>query len=411
MLMGALSHTEQGIAPQKHLIKKPEKQMNRATFGRIAYLDILKALAIIMVCTYHAPLTLSFMQWHEPPTMSLELQRFIWGMLSPCVPLFFMVTGTLLMGSRRPIRLKHHLKKIAHILVQFLVWQAITLAVIALWQGVNVFDNGLGAFVSTILFNARDIGIPLNHLWFIPTYIAVSLLLPFFAFAFAQWDNQAANAGFYIIGFLIILILLLFIVPDIQRGLDFVNLGSISMDGLHSFAAFETGCGVMLTYSLLGPVLQRLLGSSSSKKPPRILWIFTFLLGACLLHLRWNFECAISGATWDNVFDGYGTIGTLLMTSSIYLFATGVNETNYYTKHSRLSSSVELISKNTLSIYYIHWIAIYTIWIPCATFFARFSPAVQWGVTLTKGIVLVLLCILVSSILQRIPVVRFPVQR
>ncbi len=144
---------------------------NKAIHGnRIVCLDILKAVAIAMVCTYHLSLLDAQLAWVNPPSTSLELQRLVWGMLSPCVPLFLpTVTGTLVLSSERAVRFDRHGRKLARLFIQFLIWQALTMLVIAAWQGVDLRAEGIGTLISALFFNTRGVDISLHHLGLSPS--------------------------------------------------------------------------------------------------------------------------------------------------------------------------------------------------------------------------------------------------
>ena len=68
------------------------------TSQRHLYLDILKILAIVMVCSYHFCWA-GGIGFSDPLSFSVGLRRMFFGINSTCVPLFFMVNGALLLSA------------------------------------------------------------------------------------------------------------------------------------------------------------------------------------------------------------------------------------------------------------------------------------------------------------------------
>ena len=378
---------------------------NKAIHGnRIVYLDILKAVAIAMVCTYHLSLLDAQLAWVNPPSTSLELQRFVWGMLSPCVPLFFTVTGTLVLSSERAVRFDRHGRKLARLFVQFLIWQALTMLVIAAWQGVDLRAEGIGTLISALFFNTRGVDVSLHHLWFIPVYIAVALILPLFKPLYAKGEesSSARQYGMILLG---LLIATFFVFPDLQRLAHYLGHRSIVLVKTQAFAPFAGMTGVMFAYALLGGYLSQ--NAERFKTTPRIVWIVLFAVGALLLLIRWNCACCLSGKSWDSVYEGYATTGTLLMTASLYLLASRIDNASIVRRHPLLVRATQIASENSLTVYYLHWILIYTVWQPIMTLLLPLGPVLLWFFSMLKGLALVAVCAALGVALRKIPGIRF----
>lgn len=376
-----------------------------ASSPRLVYLDLIKVLAITMVCTYHLSLVGDLLTWSYPPSGTLVAQRLFWGMMSPCVPLFFAATGALTLGDDRPVQFKRHVEKVVRLFVQFLLWQTITMLVMAAWQGVDLTASGGSVLVSALLFSTRGVPLSLHHLWFIPTFIAVSFALPLFKPLFARGD-EAHPARRYCLILFVLLVLFFFVFPDIQRFVHYLGHKGFIMSKMQTFLPFSDLIAVMTAYALLGAYLCRMQPEMRRKVPPIVL-AGVFFLGAFLLLGRWNIECTLSGESWDNVYKGYGTTGTLLMTAALYCLFARIDNQAVQVRHPGLVRVARVASQNTLSVYYLHWIILYTVWQLALPYLMPLDPAARWILSIVKGILLVAVCVPISVLLRRVPVVGF----
>ncbi len=151
-----------------------------------------------------------------------------------------------------------------------------------------------------------------------------------------------------------LLIATFFVFPDLQRLAHYLGHRSIVLVKTQAFAPFAGMTGVMFAYALLGGYLSQ--NAERFKATPRIVWIALFAVGALLLLIRWNCECHLSGKSWDSVYEGYATTGTLLMTASLYLLASRIDNASIARRHPLLVRATQIASENSLTVYYLHWI-------------------------------------------------------
>lgn len=138
---------------------------------RTAYLDALRCLAIFLVVLLHndAPVVVNTACYGRP---SWYLCMFLDGAVRLGVPLFFMISGSLLLGGPEAAEpAAFYRKKLPRLLVPLAVWN-----VIYHWTNAWQFhtDTGLLALLQKA-FN-RGTG---YHMWYIYVLLGLYLLCPF----------------------------------------------------------------------------------------------------------------------------------------------------------------------------------------------------------------------------------------
>ena len=129
--------------------------------------DIARIIAISMVVVIHA--NVSFIQSTEG--FLFKIGTHITGSMTICVPLFFMVSGALLLNLEQSASLRSLLEyRVKKIFVPFFIWSIIYLLVRMLFGKV---ERSIGTFFSIIKEPAY------YQFWFIYTLLAIYLLLPF----------------------------------------------------------------------------------------------------------------------------------------------------------------------------------------------------------------------------------------
>ena len=137
----------------------------------ILYADILRAFATVQVVFLHtsAPLLYNFntidLNWWWAGNIIDSATR-------PCVPLFFMLSGMLLLGREEPLSLFLK-KRLGRILIPFLTWALIYLFIFNDKKSGSVVDIGVSFFIKFIN------GPVYYHYWFMYMIILLYLLTPF----------------------------------------------------------------------------------------------------------------------------------------------------------------------------------------------------------------------------------------
>lgn len=145
---------------------------------RILYLDVIRVVACLMVIAMHAPVSGEGATTHGP---FLVLTSYL---TAPCVPLFFMVSGALLLPCREGITARAYLaKRIGKIAGPTVCFSLLYIAL-----NISQMEIGGKTIVLSLLsipFSAQGHGI----LWFMYTLMGLYLLVPILS----PWIRRASK--------------------------------------------------------------------------------------------------------------------------------------------------------------------------------------------------------------------------
>jgi len=360
------------------------------TTQRSIYLDVLKVIAITLVCGYH-------FSWVGPLPYSSHMtildiaRRFIWGIGSICMPLFFMVNGALLLNQ--DFHFKKHMKKIGRIWGQHIIWRALTILSLAYFTE-QVSTIYLTDFINACIFQNDMPHIDLHHFWFIPTLISVYLLFPFIKKVYDGFEiKENRYLLFSLLSFLCLFSILLDDFVIIKTNIPYIK--NIIPYSLQNFNPFGTLSGALLVYFILGGLIHKY-----REKIHKISYIPLFLLftaGLLLAYLEWWMISSSNQSAWDNIFGGYTKTPALLMSVSIYMI---VYKLCHLKQNCRFFDFVKHLSQNTMNIFYLHWILGYTL-----LGYMKIGPD---GIimNLIKALVMIIVCTFIAEIGKKIPLIR-----
>lgn len=308
---------------------------------RWEYLDILKTIAIICVCSYHFSWAGDSSFHVEGMSITILNNRFWAGMWSICMPLFFMVNGALLL-NKKELDYKRHLYKIVSIGIAFLIWRGITIIILGMSSGA-LKTSGIIEVINAIIFGGKITGIDTAHFWFVPLLVSIYIIYPFIYELYAK-----KNKWLYF--FMAFLLVSCFLFGDISSVLKNISAcESINVMYIFEFNPFKKlNCG-MLFYFILGGWLHR--ERERFNQVPAVKMVAIFFVGQIVLFVQWFLVSKSSGSNWDNVFNGYTTTATLLMSISVYVLVYKCS--GKIMKCEKLSTCFEIVGNNTLGIYYI----------------------------------------------------------
>ena len=174
-----------------------EKTVSKQKSGHIVWLDIVRLAAMFMVVCCHCTDPFNFYPGTSPGIGEIKFWGAAYGaLLRPCVPLFVMITGALLLPVRESSG-AFYKKRITRVFFPFLIWSVLY----------NLFPwvtGLLGVEPRVILdffpYSGEDVmrqslevslgyiaGIPFNfsilavHMWYIYLLIGLYLYLPVFS--------------------------------------------------------------------------------------------------------------------------------------------------------------------------------------------------------------------------------------
>ena len=278
---------------------------------RVLYLDVIRVLACLMVITMHAPKP-------DAGTNPLILSS-ISLLMAPCIGLFFMVSGALLLPVSLPMK-EFYRKRMGKVLVPTLVWTFIYLSIRWLKEGVKI-ESLLKTFFS-IPFSAQGHGV----LWFMYTLIGLYLIAPILS----SWLRNASRRE---VEFILILWSITLLYPILKTCL-YIN---------------ETPTGIL--YSFSGYTGYFLLGYYLHHYQPRISYIGLILLfiipvSAAICVKVFGIEVDFYSVFW------YLSIFVVMMAVSI--FASIQRLSKYFCFKSNSERALILASNMTFGIYLSH---------------------------------------------------------
>lgn len=305
---------------------------------RIFYYDLIKCIAIFLVCFYHVGNVNRNIL--ASPSFAIYFNYFIIGIASMGVPLFFMANGAVLLN--RDYTLKKHLTRIAVIFILLIVWSSISLLLMAPVYGDHY---SLRSFIeiSYQLKQGRT-----NHLWFLKALLYIYLLFPLIKALYDKNDKP-------------LLIYLLSIALLFTFGSTFLNtvintIGYVTGIGFmrpqHSYFVwinpFVNDSSYSLVYFIIGGLLAKNIETIHFKK--------RYLSGAALIALLALFLFGLirtktDNVLYDTVWMGYDSIMILIASMAVFLLCAKTTIKNDFIK-----KYISLIGANTLGIYFIHLI-------------------------------------------------------
>lgn len=334
---------------------------------RILYLDFLRCLAIIFVIILH-----SIMAALENPAFYQHPSWYLCMLVEPFdrtgVPLFFMISGFLLLSSPKTENLwEFYSRNIPKLVIPLTAWSLIYYVAEVCYRQhpIDLYD-----FLSRFLNQGVT-----YHMWFVYTLLGIYLLCPFLKRMVDQCTSRQ-------LVFLWVLILF----PTTLRPI----LNHILPVYIHLFNPLLEG---YIGYFLLG----YLLGGAEFPKASRVLIYLGGLAGyaACLLG---NLAQASSGEISLPMNGGY-MLNHYLLAAGIFVFFR-----NWFEKHAdRLEKFSRPLTKASNLVFGVYWSHVLILNVFTEVFLEN---AALLPYLLLRSSCTILLSFLFAAIVSYIPVLR-----
>lgn len=299
------------------------KTVSKQKSGHIVWLDIVRLAAMFMVVCCHCTDPFNFYPGTSPEIGEIKFWGAAYGaLLRPCVPLFVMITGALLLPVRESSG-AFYKKRITRVFFPFLIWSVLY----------NLFPwvtGLLGVEPRVILdffpYSGEDVmrqslevslgyiaGIPFNfsilavHMWYIYLLIGLYLYLP----VFSAWVAQASErAKLWFLALWGVTLLL----PYYNEFVSEYLWGSCSWNSfgmLYYFAGFNG-------YLLLGHVLRH---REWSRRMLLLVGVPMFIVGYAVTYLGFRHMTALPDCTDEmlELFFTYCSLNVVLMTVPVFM--------------------------------------------------------------------------------------------
>lgn len=278
--------------------------------------DILRALATLAVIILHTASPI-LNQFETIPVTSWHIGNIYDSLTRFCVPVFFMLSGALLLS--KDYSLKDFLsKRFLRIIPPLIFWSLIYI-VYTIFDSNKTFSSflDLSLFVLLKLFKGSQF-----HLWFIYTLLGLYLLVPILR----KWiKNASKNEILYFL--LIWICTIIYAIPHLNDYLPKINL--------MNFSGY-------LGYMVLGYYLSNMKSFKKSKS------FLLYSIGVIVTILGTYYLTSKNGA-FNSTFYGYLTPNVLLSSTGIFLLIKEIHITS-----SIVKLMVSKISKYSYGIYLVH---------------------------------------------------------
>lgn len=320
--------------------------------SRVLYLDVLRIVACLMVILMHSPMPGIGISSNVLSSISL--------LCVPCIGLFFMISGALLL----PVKDEMHVfykKRFKRIVFPALTWMFVYI-IINILVGRNELHD-LPKILFSIPFSPQGHGI----MWFVYTLIGLYLIAPIVS----PWLQKCTRKE---IEFVLFLWIITLCYPYFDGLLD-VNNSETSP--LYYFSGYSG-------YFLLGYYIEKY-----PPKVPTFLLLLTFCTPVAIAVF-----CRLSSISVDFYSDfWYLSLAGVFMALSLFLLVRNIVTGDY--KIAKCQNAVISFSKCTYGMYLIHILIM-------REFLWRVSP----GASL-NGMIQIIVCFVLTTLLSYVVVWLF----
>ena len=334
----------------KPLVMNLSNQKNQ----HIVWLDVVRFIAMFTVVCCHCTDPFNFYPGTAPNIGEIKLWGAIYGsVLRPCVPLFVMITGALLLPVRGDAS-TFYKKRIPRVFYPFLIWSVLynlfpwITGLLGLnpqiildffpYAGEEVMQQSFSVSLEYILMIPFNFSILAVHMWYIYLLIGLYLYLP----VFSAWVEKASERAklMFLLAWGVTLLL-----PYYYQFVSDYLWGTCSWDSfgmLYAFAGFNG-------YLLLGHYLKNL---EWSLKKTLAIGIPMFAVGYAVTFLGFRHITALPEYTDEmlELFFTYCSLNVVMMTIPVFMLAKKVKVNS-----ERMKKALANLTVCGFGIYMIHY--------------------------------------------------------
>ena len=334
----------------KPLVMNLSNQKNQ----HIVWLDVVRFIAMFTVVCCHCTDPFNFYPGTAPNIGEIKLWGAIYGsVLRPCVPLFVMITGALLLPVRGDAS-TFYKKRIPRVFYPFLIWSVLynlfpwITGLLGLnpqiildffpYAGEEVMQQSFSVSLEYILMIPFNFSILAVHMWYIYLLIGLYLYLP----VFSAWLEKASERAklMFLLAWGVTLLL-----PYYYQFVSNYLWGTCSWNSfgmLYAFAGFNG-------YLLLGHYLKNL---EWSLKKTLAIGIPMFAVGYAVTFLGFRHITALPEYTDEmlELFFTYCSLNVVMMTIPVFMLAKKVKVNS-----ERMKKALANLTVCGFGIYMIHY--------------------------------------------------------
>ena len=334
----------------KPLVMNLSNQKNQ----HIVWLDVVRFIAMFTVVCCHCTDPFNFYPGTAPNIGEIKLWGAIYGsVLRPCVPLFVMIIGALLLPVRGDTS-TFYKKRIPRVFYPFLIWSVLynlfpwITGLLGLnpqiildffpYAGEEVMQQSFSVSLEYILMIPFNFSILAVHMWYIYLLIGLYLYLP----VFSAWVEKASERAklMFLLAWGVTLLL-----PYYYQFVSNYLWGTCSWNSfgmLYAFAGFNG-------YLLLGHYLKNL---EWSLKKTLAIGIPMFAVGYAVTFLGFRHITALPEYTDEmlELFFTYCSLNVVMMTIPVFMLAKKVKVNS-----ERMKKALANLTVCGFGIYMIHY--------------------------------------------------------
>lgn len=335
-------------------MKPPVMNLSNQKNQHIVWLDVVRFIAMFTVVCCHCTDPFNFYPGTAPNIGEIKLWGAIYGsVLRPCVPLFVMITGALLLPVRGDAS-TFYKKRIPRVFYPFLIWSVLynlfpwITGLLGLnpqiildffpYAGEEVMQQSFSVSLEYILMIPFNFSILAVHMWYIYLLIGLYLYLP----VFSAWVEKASERAklMFLLAWGVTLLLTYYyqFVSNYLWGTCSWN----SFGMLYAFAGFNG-------YLLLGHYLKNL---EWSLKKTLAIGIPMFAVGYAVTFLGFRHITALPEYTDEmlELFFTYCSLNVVMMTIPVFMLAKKVKVNS-----ERMKKALANLTVCGFGIYMIHY--------------------------------------------------------
>lgn len=302
------------------------------TTKRMDWVDFTRVLAMLMVLVLHAaaPYVDRFQQ---VPIVRWQYAHFFESITRVSVPLFFMLSGMLLLQNTAESPADFYRKRLRRILPAFLFWSVVYI----FWGQLHHEED----YTLSSAFKALLTGGIRFHLWFVYTLIGLYLLTPILRLVVHRLPR------FITVGMVTLWVALIAIAPVFNVFSD-------------TKFPVETDSQILLYigYFLLGCLLA---GKRLTTRRGRLIWALVWLSSLAFTY-HFTYIFSLEKGEPRIMLYHFESANVVLMTVSLFLILKSVSFDNLYKKFPRLRSAVGRLSAVSYGLYCGHVLFQEALW-------------------------------------------------
>ena len=335
-------------------MKPPVMNLSNQKNQHIVWLDVVRFIAMFTVVCCHCTDPFNFYPGTAPNIGEIKLWGAIYGsVLRPCVPLFVMIIGALLLPVRGDAS-TFYKKRIPRVFYPFLIWSVLynlfpwITGLLGLnpqiildffpYAGEEVMQQSFSVSLEYILMIPFNFSILAVHMWYIYLLIGLYLYLP----VFSAWVEKASERAklMFLLAWGVTLLL-----PYYYQFVSNYLWGTCSWNSfgmLYAFAGFNG-------YLLLGHYLKNL---EWSLKKTLAIGIPMFAVGYAVTFLGFRHITALPEYTDEmlELFFTYCSLNVVMMTIPVFMLAKKVKVNS-----ERMKKALANLTVCGFGIYMIHY--------------------------------------------------------